>query len=150
MEALKTACEKYRLCPPLATCESFPCAHSSFSTNEDYLLNMQDLFKHPDFYSKIWSLFHDRKNLSPEVLTEYAVYLDRCQRITDNRQQINEETEANLEIYLEEAWGLPRRKKNPITEEELDAMKKSIIERWSSEVVVLRPRKESKEQELQE
>jgi len=110
---------------------------------------MQDLVKRPNFHSKIWSLFHDRENVLPEVLKRYAVYLDRCQCITDNRQQINEEAHANLEIFLEEAWGIPRRKKVSFTKEQRDAMIKSIVEKRGPELEKLRQAKERKKQELQ-
>src|SRR5271169_6749120 len=128
MDALKRACEKYRLCPPSATCKSFPCVHSSFSTDEDYLLDVQDYVKNPDHRSQVWSHFHNRDNLSPEVLGKFNEDLDRCQRITDKRRQIKEEIATNLEIYLEEAWGRPRRS---LTKKEGQASEKANIEIWN-------------------
>src|SRR5271168_3703142 len=104
MEALKTASEKYRFCPPGAPwCPSFPCQHSSFSTDEDYLADTDDLFKRENHWVKVWSLFRNRDNLPPKVLKKYSAKLDRCQRVTDKRPQIREEIRANRRMFL----GLP-------------------------------------------
>jgi hypothetical protein len=129
MEALKRASEKYRFCPPSATCESFPCSHSSFSTDEDYLLDVQDLFESPELHFKVWSYFRNRENLSPDVLTKYSVKLDRCQRISDKGQQISEENRANMEMYWEERTGI-RREKVSYTEEEREAIHKANVQEW--------------------
>jgi len=145
MEALKRASEKYRFCPPSATCESFPCRHSSFSTDEDYLLDAQDLFESPELYFKVWSYFRNRENLSPDVLTKYSARLDRCQRISDKGQQISDESRANMEMYWEERTGIPRPEIVSYTEEEREAINKANVQEWELLMGKYRPGKGRKE-----
>lgn len=144
MEALKRASEKYRFCPPSATCESFPCRHSSFSTDEDYLLDGQDYFENPELHSKVWSYFRHRENLSPDVLTKYSVKLDRCQRISDRDQQISDERQANLDMYWEERTGI-RPEIVSYTKEEREALHKAIVQDWELQMGKYRPGKGRKE-----
>ena len=118
MEALKTASEKYRFCPPGAPwCASFPCQHSILSTDEDYLAHMDDFIKRNNHWVKVWSLFRNRDNLSPQVLKKYSAKLDRwCQRVTDKRPQIKEEIKANTRMFL----GLPEPEKVILNKEQLE------------------------------
>jgi len=92
---------------------------------------MDDFVKRPEQHSKIWSLFHDRQTLSPEVLEQYAAILDRCQRIEDKNPQIQNEIKANRHIYREEVHG-PKREK--LTEEQRVAlMSEAKIDDWVRE-----------------
>jgi len=132
MEALKTASEKYRFCPPGAPwCASFPCQHSVFSTDEDYLAHIDDFVKRRKHWEKVWSLFCNRKNLSPEVLKKYSAKLDRCQRVTDKRRQIHEEIQANTRMFFGlpeevsltlELGGLSREERSAELQREFDAL----------------------------
>ena len=122
MEALKTASEKYRFCPPGAPwCASFPCQHSIFSTDEDYLAHMDDYVKRHNHWVKVWSLFLNRENLSTKVLKKYSAKLDRCQRVTDKRPQINEEIQANIRMFL----GLPEPEKVILNKEQLEQLERA-------------------------
>ena len=125
MEALRAAREKYQLCPS-TTCESFPCNHSPFSTDEDYLIDSKIFVERPEYHSELWLYFHNRESSSPELLRIYGPDLDMCQRITDKRQQIEDETRENMEIIMEEIWGRPRPPKITITKEEREALVKSM------------------------
>ena len=132
MEALKIASEKYRFCPPGAPwCASFPCQHSVFSTDEDYLAHIDDFVKRRKHWEKVWSLFCNRKNLSPEVLKKYSAKLDRCQRVTDKRRQIHEEIQANTRMFFGlpeevsltlELGGLSREERSAELQREFDAL----------------------------
>jgi hypothetical protein len=93
------------------------------------LLDAQDHFENPELYSKVWSYFHHPENISPDVLTKYSVKLDRCQRISDKRQQISDERQANGQMYWEKLTGKAREIVS-YTEEEREAIHKAIVQEW--------------------
>jgi hypothetical protein len=129
MEELKRVAEQQRLCPPWERCESFPCQHSSFSTDEDYLDDVNDQVFHPELHRTAWSLFNrpaQKQTLSPQDLEKYLAILSRCERIEAKRPQLLSEIDANCQMYMEEVWGFPPEVKVHRTEEERAALKEEV------------------------
>jgi hypothetical protein len=129
MEELKRVAEQQRLCPPWERCESFPCQHSSFSTDEDYLDDVNDQVFHPELHRTAWSLFYrpaQKQTLSPQDLEKYSAILSRCERIAAKRPQILSEIDANRRMFMEEVLGFPRKEKVHLTEEEFAALKEKV------------------------
>ena len=118
----------YRDCPPWDICSSSPCKHSLFSTDEDYLADMEDELTDPELRRKVWSLFHQPENLSAEDSEKYSAKLARCQRLTVKRKQIRAEIRANKDKFMEEC-GLPPPKRVVLSTEECEALNKRVTEK---------------------
>jgi hypothetical protein len=126
MEELQRVSEQHRLCSPGTICDSFPCQHSSFSTDEDYLADLKDKGLHPELYRTAWRLFlnpSQKQELSQEDLEKHSAILARCERITAKRPQIRSETNANQRMFSEEVLGFPRKEEIHLSEEELTALR---------------------------
>jgi hypothetical protein len=129
MEELQRVAEQHRLCPPGAKCESFPCQHSSFSTDEDYLADLKDQVFHPELHWTAWPLFYgpsQKQTLSPQELEKYSAILSRCERIAAKRPQIRSEIDANCRMFMEEVLGFPPEEKVHRTEEERAALREKV------------------------
>lgn len=129
MEELKRVAEQHRLCPPWDRCESFPCQHSSYSTDEDYLADLKDKDLHPELHRTAWSLFHNpsqKQSLSSEELEKYSMILARYERITAKRPQIRSEIKTNHRMFMEEVCGFPPEEEIHLSEEEFKAVKEDV------------------------
>jgi hypothetical protein len=88
-------------------CQQEPCRHSDcLCFDEDYLVDLDDFSTDRELWRKIWRC-HNHPSERTELGLEDAKYqdkLDRCQRITDKRVQINAELDTNRS-RLFRSWG---------------------------------------------
>ena len=116
-------------CPPWDICDFFPCKHSSFSTDEDYLADMKDRRTDRELYDKVWWLYRQPSQLellSPDDAEKYSARLARCQRIMARWGEIKAEIVANKNKYVEDEWGFPSLKGVALNEEERAALNEGI------------------------
>ena len=88
-------------------CKHEPCRHSDYLCfDKDYLIDLDDFSTDRELWRKIWRC-HNHPSERTELGLEDAKYqdkLDRCQRVTDKRMQINAENDANRS-RLFRSWG---------------------------------------------
>ena len=116
-------------CPPWDICDFFPCKHSSFSTDEDYLADMKDRRTDRELYDKVWWLYRDPSQLellSPDDAEKYSARLARCQRIMARWGEIKSEIVANKNKYMEDEWGFPSLNRVALNEEERAVLNEGI------------------------
>ena len=84
-------------------CKTEPCHHSDLLCfDEDYLADMDDFQTDPELRDRIWRCYDhpsERVALGLDGV-QYQDKLDRCQRITDKRDKINAEIDANNLRFL--------------------------------------------------
>ena len=80
-------------------CKEQPCRHSdSLCSDKDYLTDLDDSRTDHDLWLKLWAIHghpSEGADLGPDI-AKYQDKLDRCQRITDKRKQIEAEKDANM------------------------------------------------------
>jgi hypothetical protein len=112
MENLKRVSEQHRRYPPGDICRSFPCKHSSFCTDQDYLADQADSDNNREVYKSIWALYHtcETQDVSVLRIPEISAEIDRCQRIMGKWKQIQEEIRANKAIFQVDELETSRKK----------------------------------------
>ena len=88
-------------------CNHEPCRHSDcLCFDEDYLADLDDISTDRELRRKIWRCYYHPSERAELGLDDakYQDKLDRCQRITDKRKQIDAEIDTNRS-RLFRSWG---------------------------------------------
>jgi len=97
METDSAKLSSYRACPSFDVCDETPCRHL-LSHDIDYLADLEQATRSPRFHHELWFYFThppDRRHISAIDLPTFARLFERCQRITDKREQLDMETQVN-------------------------------------------------------
>jgi hypothetical protein len=99
--------------PDLTPCSHFPCPHT-FSTDADYLQDLQDLARDPVFHWKLWRAYRSlatrpvlKDFLPPDEWARYEPKFERCRRLELIRPEIEK---RKLEICFA-SWRDPNNEK---------------------------------------
>lgn len=132
----------YKACPSFDICDETPCRHL-LSHDIDYVTDLELATRTPRFYRELWFYFshpQDRRQIPPPDLSTFARLFERCQRITDKREQLDAEIQAN-EIRRVLEWRLRRGSHDiDITPEEIKELGQSGMRKYYDSC---RPRRNS-------
>jgi hypothetical protein len=132
----------YKACPSFDLCDETPCRHL-LSHDIDYIADLELATRTPRFHRELWFYYkrpEDRRHIPQNDLPTFARLFERCQRITDKREQLDAEIQAN-EIRRVLEWRVRRGSNDiDITPEEIKELGQAGMRKYYDSC---RPRRDS-------
>lgn len=127
-----TIINQYKACPSFDLCNETPCRHL-LSHDIDYLADLELASRDPRFHREVWFYFNhlqERAKIPPKNLSAFESLFERCQRITDKRDKLDAEIQAN-EIRRVLEWRMARGSNDiDITPEEIKELGQSGLRKY--------------------
>jgi hypothetical protein len=112
-----------------------------FTTDEDYLGDIEDRVNDRESHTRLWMLFKNpslSQDLSAEERAKHTSKFPRCQRIVAKWEEIVNEIERNKNKHLEEVCGFVPLTPVSLSEKELQSLDERIEEKINRDLRMVR------------